>query len=275
MNAKVSGSKPMGVLVVDKEDFFLIQGSRSSKDKLKFLKTSVPLLNKAEYPFDALERENKRSIQVCFSFYYRNGAVISANSQDDDWIYIIKSGSCKLIKRIRVDAEVVNAYWEQMAMSNRERQLRRIEYLLDMDTHSSYVREDELMLGNRTVRLGEERDGLREVFLELPKLSVGQIFGLNDVIFDRELDQYTSSFMLVSEGAECVLISRRYFQKHLHPHTWFKLRISSPIYPNDDYFVDKYFNSFIWKDFKQKTVQKVVDDHVKVKLKDTMRTYDL
>lgn len=242
-------------MCVDKEDFFRIQGSKSSRDKLKFLKTNVPLLNLVEYPFDELEAENVKTVQVCFSIYFRHGVVISENSQQDEWLYIIKSGTCKLVKCLKVDIESVNSYWKQRVESQRDEKLREIEFMFDLDKYSRVIRRED-----SRIRFGVDKNGTRQVFLELPKMKEGDIFGLNDTIFDRELDGYKCSLMLISEGVECVQISRRSFLKHLSPQAWFKLRVNSTIYPNDEYFINKYFNSFVWKDFKRRSLTKVRKD---------------
>lgn len=265
MNKKVSGNKPLCLLCVEKEDFFLIQGSKSTHDKLKFLKSSVPLLNHVNYPFEAIEAENKRKVQVCFSRYYRNGVVICADSQHDEWIYIIKSGSCKLLKRIEVGLDTIETFWNEYKVGNRRcEHLKRTECLLNMDKRSNSLLPDIIQ---HWPKLGAEKDGLTEAFLELPELNEGDVFALNDVIFDRDLDDYKCSLTLVSKGVECILISRRIFLKHLTPQAWFKLRASSLLYSNDQYFINKYFNSFIWKDYKKKRIRKVLNSKT-IKTKD-------
>lgn len=250
------------MLCVDKDDFFLMQGSRNSKDKLKFLKTNVPLLNKIQYPFDKLERDSRKRQhqQACISIYYRKGAVISENSQLDEWIFVIKSGSCKVIKRIKFNSKTFQVYLD-MQKTNREEMTRKLKYLFNLHKDSVYLQVDkeELKLKNLKVQLDIDRHEEKSIYLELSKLQEGDLFGLNDLIFDRELDDYNCPLMLVSEGVECVLIHRDSFLKYVSPPDMFKLRLSSPIYPNDEYFIDKYFNLFVWEDFKKETRENVIE----------------
>ncbi|XP_032812412.2 uncharacterized protein LOC116943575 isoform X2 [Petromyzon marinus] len=49
-----------------------------------------------------------------------------------------------------------------------------------------------------------------KVYVHVQSLQSGQIFGLADTVF-----QESTSMVLVSEGAECVLISREFFRKHV------------------------------------------------------------
>lgn len=214
----------------------------------------MPLLNLAEYPFESLEAENKRTIQVCFSIYYRHGFVISENSQRDEWLYIIKSGSCKLVKRLHVDTATWEAYCRAHSHSQRDQKLNELVYMLNMDKHASFRAGGREIISTSRLRMDKTATGMKEVFLELPKLKEGDVFGLNDTLFDQELDGYKCQLMLISEGVEVVQVSRRAFLKHLTPQAWFKLRVNSSRYPNDEYFVEKYFSSFIWKDFTRKSL---------------------
>ncbi|XP_061419996.1 uncharacterized protein LOC133350041 isoform X2 [Lethenteron reissneri] len=49
-----------------------------------------------------------------------------------------------------------------------------------------------------------------KVYVQVQSLQTGQIFGLTDTVFNE-----STSMVLVSEGAECVLISREFFRKHV------------------------------------------------------------
>ncbi|CAM9522989.1 unnamed protein product [Lampetra fluviatilis] len=49
-----------------------------------------------------------------------------------------------------------------------------------------------------------------KVYVQVQSLQSGQIFGLTDTVFNE-----STSMVLVSEGAECVLISREFFRKHV------------------------------------------------------------
>jgi CRP-like cAMP-binding protein len=256
-SVRVHGNKPLCMLSVDKEGFYLIQGNRNNKDKLDFLLTSVPLLNSIEYPFHLLEKDN-RDNRACFSMYYRNGAVICADSQMDDWLYVIKTGSCKLIKRIKFDEHAFNWFLKMQnseKKQNSEKTLKTLQNLLKMDDKSVYFMEDQVNQEMEEKRIeNEEKFEFKNhenkyVYLELSKLKEGDVFGLNDLVFNHE-DDCKCSLMLVSEGIECILINRHFFLKHVTPQLLFKLKYCVPNYPDDDYFIRKYFSSFIWRDFK-------------------------
>ena len=99
-------------------------------------------------------------------------------------------------------------------------------------------------------------DANKVSFLELFKLKVGNIYGLQETVLNRGTDNKPTSAILVSEGAECLVINKRYFMKFLAPRSLIKLRFLITPYPSDNKMVKKYFNEFEWKDFKTKCFSK-------------------
>ncbi|XP_013419734.1 uncharacterized protein LOC106180321 [Lingula anatina] len=104
------------------------------------------------------------------------------------------------------------------------------------------------------------------VFVEVQKLGPKDTFGLEGVVF-TDIDGSDVSLSLVSEGAECILISRQFFVKHL-PDKWRKtLRSTIQPYPSEESLQQKLQNRTNWDAFKTLTMKRYI---AKKKLLDTL-----
>jgi len=101
-------------------------------------------------------------------------------------------------------------------------------------------------------------------YLEMIRLEEGDVFGIHDII----MDDMTESFILASEGAECILINRVYFLKFLYPEIKLQLKFLLSPYPDDMYFFDKYSHSFEWSNFLQSEKEKAALFRKRLNLKE-------
>ena len=86
----------------------------------------------------------------------------------------------------------------------------------------------------------------------MKRLEEGDVFGLHDIILEEN-----DSFILGSDGVECILINRVYFLKFLYPEIKLKLKFLLSPFPDDSYFFSKYFHSFEWSNYTQIEKNKV------------------
>lgn len=88
------------LLVISKEDFvdiFMASGgikNITDPDHADFIK-SINFLK--DWPIELLALNPKR----CLFHFFRRGAVLVKDSNRSDWIYIIKSGSCRILKKLK------------------------------------------------------------------------------------------------------------------------------------------------------------------------------
>ena len=70
------GNKKLGLLLIDKKDFFLIQAPViSDSDRVEFLKNKIGILKHCvDYPYDELKAQSKHS-SALVSVFYRKGKV--------------------------------------------------------------------------------------------------------------------------------------------------------------------------------------------------------
>lgn len=174
--------------------------------------------------------------------------VVCNNSIKDDWLYVIKSGSCRVLKKIRFDETALKAYYEHLK-NKKMLNLNRTENVYNLEKRSVYLTQN-----RKTTRLEEapfheysfaiENDKL-VTYLEVNKLKEGDIFGLHDLISEDK----SSPLILVSEGIQCILINRLYFLQNLSPENKTRIKYALQLYPDDSYFIRKYFDAFLWKNY--------------------------
>jgi CRP-like cAMP-binding protein len=80
-------------------DIFMHVEQGKEPEHILFLK-KIEILS--EWPIDLLPHNNP---QICVLSYFRKGTVMCKNSLDNDWIYIVKQGVCKVIKSVKTRTE--------------------------------------------------------------------------------------------------------------------------------------------------------------------------
>ena len=241
-SVSVSGTRPICLLVIEKQDFFKIQSPVSSEaERIDFLKNCY-LFNLVKYNFLSLMSENRNNQALC-SIYYKNGQTICENSQIDDWIYVVKTGTCKVLRKIKFDHDAFEKY---------NHNYKKNDQFVYLNSFKSKIVADE-----KKNCLTKRSLSCNEVLLKMKNLNEGDIFGLHDVILSEQDDQKIP-LILQSDGAECILINRKYFLKYLQSQALLTLRFNLHPYPSDEYLVGKYFDSVKWKEFLRKSQNETI-----------------
>lgn len=98
--ATVISREPIELLVISKEDFvdiFMLAGGNKNindPDHKKFVHNIHFLKG---WPVELMASNPKK----CLFHFFRSGSVLVKDSNHSDWIYIIKSGSCQVLKKLR------------------------------------------------------------------------------------------------------------------------------------------------------------------------------
>lgn len=97
--ASVESLTKMQLLVIDRDDFaniFMMEGQDGGEaEHISHLRTRATFLK--HWPVEVL-RDHK---DWCLFNYFRRGNVVVHDSRRSDWIYIVKSGSCTVLKRLQ------------------------------------------------------------------------------------------------------------------------------------------------------------------------------
>lgn len=210
---------------------------------MEFLKTKVSILKNANYPFDLLAKNNQKNQAYC-SIYYKKGTIICENSQTSDWLYIVKAGSCRVLKRIKFNQKALDDYLNSKKNKQENGSFtKELLYLSDYKLQLVPATKDSL----KSLKAHKLKDDY--VYLEMNRLREGDVFGLHDIILTQEEDE-NSPLILCSDGLECILLNKIFFLKYLPSQSSVMLRFSLHPYPKDEYFINKYFHSFKWRDFR-------------------------
>ncbi|XP_071950951.1 cyclic nucleotide-binding domain-containing protein 2-like [Antedon mediterranea] len=96
--ATVSSQGAVELLAIGRDDFFRIfmrgQKPGEEPEHIKFLR---PLPFMKEWPTETLIEHP----EMCLFHFYKRGQVIVKDSNSSDWIYIVKSGSCQVMKQLK------------------------------------------------------------------------------------------------------------------------------------------------------------------------------
>ena len=97
--ATVESLTEMELLVITKYDFFRIFLSKpeESLEEPEYLKIMRTLLFMHDWPLEKIDEQPG----ACILHFFRPGTVIVSDSNTSNWIYIVKSGSCVVMKKLR------------------------------------------------------------------------------------------------------------------------------------------------------------------------------
>ncbi|XP_021345623.1 uncharacterized protein LOC110445373 [Mizuhopecten yessoensis] len=87
------------------------------------------------------------------------------------------------------------------------------------------------------------------LFVKVQTLKKGEVFGLQYIVFE---DQPQPSLIVVSNGADCVRISRRLFKQHLQKAPKMVARLTNQVspYPTDEELQEQLITRVNWESYK-------------------------
>ncbi|XP_071847453.1 uncharacterized protein [Apostichopus japonicus] len=95
--ATVSSQGPVQLLAIGREDFFDIfmrgQGPGKEPQHIAFIR-QLPFMK--FWPIDKLIEKP----EMCLFHFFKRGQVVVQDSNNSDWIYVVKSGSCQVLRQL-------------------------------------------------------------------------------------------------------------------------------------------------------------------------------
>ncbi|XP_052818491.1 uncharacterized protein LOC128244528 isoform X1 [Mya arenaria] len=98
-----------------------------------------------------------------------------------------------------------------------------------------------------------EKD-IRPAFVQVQILERGQYFGLTKTVFPEQAE----SFSVVSNGAECIMISRRFFLEHANEQTMYHLRQVETLLPPEEELQANLQDFVDWKAHRARVYRRLV-----------------
>jgi hypothetical protein len=107
------------------------------------------------------------------------------------------------------------------------------------------------------IRKNDINRGDVRIKLEIELLKEGDVFGIRDLIFTDYYDLNPVS--LVSDGVECILVEKKQFARYLNEIKLNVLKITIMPYPNEEYFLKKYFEKEDWSSYRKNNFMTTIE----------------
>ncbi|KAK3100723.1 hypothetical protein FSP39_024272 [Pinctada imbricata] len=323
-SATVTCKNSVELLAVGRQDFvdiFMPASKDSEPEHIKFLRT-IQLLD--GWPIEKLPYQNPK---ICCFMYFRRGIVLCKDSNSSEWVYIVKSGTCRILKALNVTKPQIlkfgyhqdvkrnsfrlppitpshklsqsstqssstssssessprhflavpdfttrhrkcnpcslsdllhktNHYDEPMASEHRnivDRILAKKHSYSNKNGKFTFKRYSTLP---PTSAVNSESHKKEEIFVKIQNLGPRDTYGVEQVAFGQIGP--TTSTVLVSEGAECILINRKFFRQYLSNEMAKKIRRTLRPIPTDESLQQKLQDKTNWEAYKSRTVENQV-----------------
>ncbi|XP_075707572.1 cyclic nucleotide-binding domain-containing protein 2-like isoform X3 [Rhinoderma darwinii] len=270
-NATVVCHDSVCLLAITRQDFlniFLNSESQEGPDYIRLLE-SIDLLS--GWPIHKLPYNNPR---ICVHTFYRPGTVITKDSKTSSKIYVIQSGSVRVLKAMTTPKSqpLQNAYRSQSKHVFSE-ELRVKSSAQDQeyeDPSCNFIEEEHLLpllqrerklnetarssaaaTGQTIISITQEDENVSQIFIHIQTLRAGEVFGLVYAIFEDTL-----GMALVSDGAECIVISKEFFKKQMSEEYIHKLSRQIQPYPTREMLQQKMQDYMKWQSYKSQIVRK-------------------
>ncbi|CAC5424064.1 unnamed protein product [Mytilus coruscus] len=260
-NATYVSKEPLEVLGLDRDIFLDIFKSAGRAECINFLRT-IPDLQ--DFPLELLQTHHFS----CSTHFYKRGAVIVKNSNDAEWVYVIRSGSCQAFKAVRTNENqdiqkttekrkhsttlpslrsnsidsLKSRSSEENKSSNRAKTLNKKPSKTQLPTINkaknslvSQSYEDNINTTKEAPKKSVKKikkDTQTSIdnpvhYAKIDLVTERECFGLQSLLFDD-----MPSLSLVSNGAECVLISKQFLKENMDTETKRRLQSKIAPYPN-------------------------------------------
>ncbi|XP_043934574.1 uncharacterized protein LOC122807687 [Protopterus annectens] len=234
--ASVIVQEPAEFLCINKEDFIKIFqfGSRKTlmdPENTKFLR-SLHFLN--GWPMYLLESNPEK----CCINHYRRGTVILKNTTTSDWIYVVISGSCSIMKLFQEDRQMTSTTTAK----------RRKQDICGKSKSGHSIPNDH-----------SRKRKANPVCITVDTLVKGCVFGLSDCLFEEQ-----PSLCVISNGVECFQILKKFYLNNISADFLEKLKYQVFPYPNEKELSNRLQQELEWQIFRKRTMDQTMQT-IKVK----------
>ncbi|KAK3607722.1 hypothetical protein CHS0354_016749 [Potamilus streckersoni] len=277
--ATVESATPMEVLVIGKEDFIRIFMDSEHPDKeaehIGFLR-QVPLFQ--NWPIESIKEEPGS----CLINYYKRGTLVTDNDQTSEWFYIVKSGTCEVMKTLKAvkarkpneikpkEDPVSEINLSRLGMPNngpridtgRRRPKRNLCRMIQSTIQEKY------RLSSSSDEKEDNHEKQSHVFVNVEILQSKDVFGLNTLLHameGKELyegENESPVMMLVSRGAEIILFSKKMFLKHMNHTTLMTLKNFARFYPSESVMQDSMQTEADWVVYRNIVFKESLDNRL-------------
>ncbi|XP_052796743.1 cyclic nucleotide-binding domain-containing protein 2-like isoform X1 [Mya arenaria] len=287
--ATVTSQDTVQLLSIGREDFFDIFMSVDGDDNMPH---HIRFVSNLDFMKDWPIEELIEHPEHCLLHFFKRNTTIVANSNNSEWLYIVKSGSCVVIKKLKgVTAQATRAKpkvndddflppkvkaivfapkvdsglrskpnstkeedkdKKEEGSDNTQTKFSREAYSKNPATKpahfsskSSFAKRKNYELPPVCVPKKPEVDPEAlappkpgPVFVQVAIMKPRDVFGLDSLRFEGDVQRAHTSVSLVSRGAECIMLSKDFFVKHVNTAVRMRHRETVQQYPEEKIFQD-------------------------------------
>ncbi|XP_071958524.1 uncharacterized protein [Antedon mediterranea] len=254
----ITSNSSCELLFIDKDDFleiFLMVDKLTNEPAHVAFTKSLPFME--GWPVEKLVEQPK----LCLAHFYRKDEVIVSDSNNSKWMYIMKSGSCRVELTVNRGPRYIK---------KKKTKADRYMYLASKGMRA-YSKVDHRWK-NKFEFLTQKDDGKHEegisasvpehkqkVLVQIDELFSKDIFGLAMLCEElRIIHTEMPSLQLISKGAECILLQKQFFLQHLSSDHKKALKTLIKPYPDLEDIQNHVRDHLNWKLFKEKTVMDIL-----------------
>ena len=273
-NATVVCKDDVSLLTVGRLDFceiFSGHGKGKEPEHICYLK-SISYLKDLSLNDLVAEKD------VCLFHYFRRGLVM-VNNSETDWIYVAKTGSFRILTKIlkrKVETRGRNnqiSSWlsttdfplismneaERMRTISREYRSRPSPRLPPLTPKTTSLVEARILKPSSQQSFKPEikssaNNKNKYVVVQIEVLKPKDQFGLSSLLFDSK----SVPCHLVSNGGECILISKQWLMTHANETTLRNMRAQIPPYPSQESLQQRLVDQANWKFYKSQTLNDIL-----------------
>ncbi|CAH8556591.1 unnamed protein product [Schistosoma margrebowiei] len=226
------------LLVMSQDEFnkiFMQNTQHHEAEHITFLRT-IPLI-----PNQIVNHLNGVDSSILLFTFFRRNVTICIDSNQSNWIYIVKTGQCRILK----DVELKPKHLKSTVKTHRPK--TEFQYYFDSSKHHE---KSKLNTQNSAKKLDNKNV---KIFIELKILEPNSVFGLESIAF--EPFGGTTSVSLVSDGAECVAINKKFFIEHCPTNFLNWLRSKVQPFPSVEELESKLNTYREWKIYRNHVVR--------------------
>ncbi|XP_064637080.1 uncharacterized protein LOC135493585 isoform X3 [Lineus longissimus] len=281
----VESASHMQLLVVGRDEFLHIflntEDENEEPDHVRFCRQLAFLKN---WPMEKLIGEPTK----CLSHFFRPGTIVATDCRNSEWIYIVKSGNVQILKQLhsvkprsprreqatpilprigsvhpasRIDTGIPRSRGVSVPKPVSRAMTEFFEtrrFLIKQTCGKVQTLPKTQRIVKPSSKTSTPRAEEEELFVEAAVLREGEVIGLDNLPLYTEKDGHTNTertiFSAVSQGAEVVLFSKRFFVQHAS--TEVKQFVHSEVrpFPDNDSLQDKLQVHVDWDKYKTEVV---------------------
>lgn len=294
--ATVTSQDTVQLLSIGREDFFDIFMASEGPDNMP---EHIRFVSNLDFMKDWPLQELIDHPEQCLLHFFKRNTTIVANSNQSEWMYIIKSGSCQVLKKLKgvtakssytkpkvddnlfafpkmkaiVFAPKVDSGLRKRKQSEEQNDGKPTEgdsaKVGDCDEQTKvrfskerYSRQPETKKAHfsckssfakrkhyepprrcqpkKTEKPVEPSASVKPgpVFVQVSTMKPRDVFGLECIQFDDDIERSHTAVSLISRGAELIMLSKEFFVKHANEAVKKRIRESVRPFPDEEVFQD-------------------------------------